>query len=108
MASELIERAMTYVKQKLEKEYSGHDFFHALRVFKVATRISEREGVNVETVQLAALLHDVDDRKVSPDTYKTQANARDFLASNGVDESTTELICQIIRENSCFKENIKS
>lgn len=107
MASELIERAMTYVKQKLEKEYSGHDFFHTLRVFKVATRISEREGANVETVQLAALLHDVDDRKVSPDTYKTQANARDFLASNGVDESTTELICQIIREIS-FGDNTEA
>ncbi len=104
MASWLIERALSYVKERLENEYSGHDFFHTLRVFKVATHISEREGANVETVQLAALLHDVDDRKVSPDTYKTQANARSFLASNDVDEGTAELVCRIIREIS-FGDN---
>ena len=104
MASELIERALTFVKERLEKEYSGHDFFHTLRVFKVATHISEREGANVDVVQLAALLHDVDDRKVSPDTYMTQANARSFLASNCVDENTAELVCRMIREIS-FGDN---
>ena len=100
MANELIERARIYVQKRFEKEYSGHDYFHTLRVFNMATRIAEREGANVETVQLAALLHDVDDRKISPDTYESQANAREFLKSNGVDQDKTELICCIIREIS--------
>ena len=100
MVSELIEKAQAYVKNKFENEYSGHDYFHTLRVFNMATRIAEREGACVETVQLAALIHDVDDRKISPTTYQTQANAREFLASNGVACDRIELICQIIREIS--------
>ena len=100
MAADLMERAQRYVRNKFENEYSGHDYFHTLRVFKMATRIAECEGVNVEIVQLAALLHDVDDRKISPDTYESQANARTFLLSNGVNEKTIELVCQIVREIS--------
>ena len=100
MAGDLIERARAYVQDKFENEYSGHDYFHTLRVFKMATRIAESEGASVETVQLASLLHDVDDRKISPDTYESQANARGFLLGNGVDADKVERICQIIREIS--------
>ena len=100
MASELIERAQDFVRRRFENEYSGHDYFHTLRVFKMATRIAESEGADVETVQLAALLHDVDDRKISPETYEGQANARGFLLSVGIDGEPANLICGIIREIS--------
>jgi uncharacterized protein len=105
MTDELIERALTYVQDKLENEYSGHDYFHTLRVFKMATRIAECEGADVGVVRLAALLHDIDDRKISPETSKTQANARRFLLSCGVSENTVELICGIIREISFGANN---
>ena len=105
MATQLIDRAQEYVRDKFENEYSGHDYFHTLRVFKMATRIAECEGAKVEIVQLAALLHDVDDRKISPETYESQANAREFLISNGVDKDTIELICRIIREISFGANN---
>ena len=100
MNKEIIDRAMAYVKEKFENEYSGHDWFHTLRVFRTATRIAEAEGADVETVQLAALLHDVDDRKLSPETYAEQKNARNFLAENGVEESVICEICRIISEVS--------
>ena len=96
----LIELTQFYIQEKFKNDFSGHDYFHTLRVFKMATHIAECEGANVEIVQLAALLHDVDDRKLSPETYQTQANARAFLLSNKVDESVVENICQIIREIS--------
>lgn len=104
MQNELIARAAEYVKEKFENEYSGHDWFHTLRVFRTATRIAEAEGADVETVQLAALLHDVDDRKLSPETYEDKANARSFLSANNVDESRIDEICRIIGEIS-FAEN---
>ena len=104
MKNELIARAAEYVKEKFENEYSGHDWFHTLRVFRTATRIAEAEGADVETVQLAALLHDVDDRKLSPETYEDKANARNFLSANKVDESRIDEICRIIGEIS-FAEN---
>ena len=100
MNKEIIARATAYVKEKFENEYSGHDWFHTLRVFRTATRIAEAEGADLETVQLAALLHDVDDRKLSPETYAKQKNARSFLAENGVEESVVCEICRIISEVS--------
>ena len=65
-----------------------------------AARIAEREGANVEIVQLAALLHDVDDRKLSPDTYEGQIKTRRFLAEHGLENDAIEQICRIIREVS--------
>ena len=100
MQNELIARAAAYVKENFENEYSGHDWFHTLRVFRAATRIAEAEGADLVTVQLAALLHDVDDRKLSPETYAEQKNARVFLAENGVEESVICEICRIISEVS--------
>ena len=100
MTNTLIEKALVYVKEEFEKEFSGHDYFHTLRVFRLTTRIAELEGADVTVAQLAAILHDVDDRKISPETYSTQANARRFLLSNGVDADTVERICLIIREIS--------
>ena len=105
MTVELIERAQDYVRKKFENEYSGHDYFHTLRVFKMATRIAKNEGADVKIVQLAALLHDVDDRKLSPETYQNQTHARNFLRENGVEVDAIEHICQIIREISFGANN---
>ena len=104
MHKEIIDRAAAYVREKFENEYSGHDWFHTLRVFKTATRIAEAEGADLVTVQLAALLHDVDDRKLSPGTYEDKANARGFLSENNVASCKIEGVCRIIGEIS-FAEN---
>ena len=100
MLNTIIGNAVTYVKEKFEKEFSGHDYFHALRVYKTATHIAECEGADLEMVQLAALLHDVDDRKISPETYENQANAKSFLEQEGVSSEIIERICRIISEIS--------
>lgn len=100
MQKDIINQALEYVKKMFENEYSGHDYFHTLRVFKMATHIAEKENADVEIVQLAALLHDVDDFKLSPETYAQKTNARSFLQINQVDEETIEKICQIIGEIS--------
>ena len=100
MQIDIIARAEEYVKALFESEFSGHDYFHTMRVFNMATRIAEGEGAQVCIVQLAALLHDVDDRKLSPQTYENLTNAKEFLSSNGVNEEDIQRICQIIREVS--------
>ena len=100
MQADIIARAEEYVKSLFESEFSGHDYFHTMRVFNMATRIAEGEGAQVSIVQLAALLHDVDDRKLSPQTHENLTNAKEFLSSNGVNEEDIQRICQIIREIS--------
>ena len=49
---------------------------------------------------LAALLHDVDDHKLSPDTCKEMNRAADFLRNNNVPEDRVQRVLQIISEIS--------
>lgn len=100
MENRLISLAIEYVKQTFENDYSGHDFFHTFRVYKMATNIALKENANIEIVQLSALLHDVDDIKLSPETHLNKDRAVSFLRKNGVDEKTIYVICQIINEIS--------
>lgn len=46
------------------------------------------------------MLHDVDDAKLSPETYATKKNAVDFMESNGLDNEIIEAVCKIIEEVS--------
>ena len=96
----IINDAIAYVKQIFKNDYSGHDFFHTLRVYKMATRIAEEEGADLLTVQLAALLHDVDDIKLSPATHANKDRAVSFLREHGVGKTAISAICEIISEVS--------
>lgn len=96
----IIESAMNYLKLFFENEFSGHDYFHSLRVYELAKRIAKIESANVEIVSLAALLHDVDDIKLSPATYKNKSNAVTFLKKEKVSDSDISRICNIIDEVS--------
>lgn len=97
---QIIEKTLSYVKEYFENESSGHDYFHTLRVYKMAKNIAAEEKANMNVVLLAALLHDVDDFKLSPTTSKNKDNARNFLKNNGVLDCDIELICKIIDEVS--------
>ena len=100
MQPNIVAHALAYVKQIFQNDYSGHDYFHTLRVYNMATHIAEREGADVPTVQLVALLHDVDDIKLSPATHQNKDNARRFLAQNGADQAKIDEICRMIEEIS--------
>ena len=100
MSRTLIDDAILYVKNLFRDEYSGHDFFHTLRVYKTATQIAKQEQANLQIVQLAALLHDIDDIKLSPETHADKTRAVLFLREHGVSEETIETICGIIDEVS--------
>ena len=96
----MINEAMEYARGIFEADASGHDFDHTLRVYKMAIRIAEEERADVQQVALAALLHDVDDRKISPETYENKDRAVYFLQKHGVTEEETLKIVQIISEIS--------
>jgi uncharacterized protein len=100
MQEEIINQALEYVKKIFESDYSGHDFYHTLRVFKMATHIAIEENANLEIVQLAALLHDVDDIKLSPTTYSVKKNAVDFMKQNKLSDEIINSVCKIIEEVS--------
>ena len=96
----LIENAINYIKEIFKNEFSGHDYFHTIRVYNMALRIADEENADTLIVSLAALLHDVDDVKLSPETSKNKDNARKFLKENNMDGDYINLICEIIDEIS--------
>lgn len=100
MKNELIKNTLEFVKNIFENDFSGHDYFHTLRVYKMATNIAIKENADIEIVQLSALLHDVDDIKLSPKTHANKDNAVSFLKANNVDENKINTVCQIISEVS--------
>ena len=75
----LINKTMEFVKEFFKNEYSGHDYYHTFRVYNIAIEIAKEEQANLRIVSLAALLHDVDDVKLSPNTSVNKDNARKFL-----------------------------
>ena len=89
----MIEKAKAFVKMCMAGDASGHDWFHTLRVLHLAEQIAAAEpGADMEAVRLIALLHDVDDRKLSPRTHENLDNARNFLKKNGMAEDRLHLI----------------
>ena len=100
----VIQNAIAFVKNFFKNECSGHDCFHTMRVYKTTLTITQKEGGNVAIASLIALLHDVDDIKISPSTSANKDNARGFLKANGVNEETIDLICKGINEIS-YKGN---
>lgn len=96
----IVNKCIEYVKEYFKNESSEHDFYHTLRVYNTAKKIAILENADVEIVMLAALLHDVDDIKISPNTYKNKDHARCFLKENNVDINKINLITQIIEEVS--------
>ena len=96
----LIENAINYIKEIFKNEFSGHDYFHTIRVYNMALKIADEENADTLIVSLAALLHDVDDVKLSPETSKNKDNARKFLKENNMDGDSINLICEIIDEIS--------
>ncbi len=53
-----------YIRQTFETEGSGHDWWHIYRVWKLAVQIQKNEGGDLFIIEMAALLHDLDDWKL--------------------------------------------
>ena len=96
MMDRIIENAKAFAKDIFSADSSGHDYHHTLRVWALARTIGEAEGADMAVVELAALLHDVDDHKLSPDTAENKDRAAGFLRSQGVAEDRIKEILRII------------
>lgn len=87
------------VKKHCEGDSTGHDWWHIYRVVKLAIRIGEHENANLELVEIAALMHDLDDWKLSADS-ENYPNARKLLKENNFDQSTIDKVIEIIEQVS--------
>ncbi len=104
--NQIISNAIEYTRKMFQNESSGHDFWHTLRVYNNATQIAQNENCDIFIVQLAALLHDVDDQKIFGGTVGQYDNAKQFMIDNEIDENKINQVCQIINKISYKGDHI--
>lgn len=96
--TDLIKKTADYVRNELDGEGSGHDWWHIYRVWQLAKHIAAKEEADLQVVELAALLHDIADWKFhNGDTEAGPRKAREWLEQQGADENIIEHVCEIIR-----------
>ena len=99
----LVEDAIDYVTKLLGENSGGHDAAHAIRVYKNALKIADKEqGSDLTVVALASILHDADDHKLFDST--DNENTRAFLSAHGVSSDITEKVCSVI-DSVSFSRN---
>jgi uncharacterized protein len=95
----LIQKTAVYVKAKLMKEFSGSDWSHIERVWKMAKRLQKEEGGDLELVELAALLHDLGDYKnYEFNEIKGSLVLHGMMDVLDIDEKDQEKLLKIIDE----------
>lgn len=101
----MIEKTKEFVKEKLYGEGSGHDWFHIERVYNLSRYLAEKENADSFIVEMAALLHDIDDWKFSSNNDNTPTNTEVFLKKIQVNEEDLIKIIKIINTIS-FKGGV--
>jgi uncharacterized protein len=97
---QILAAARAHVRERLEHDSSGHDWWHIDRVVRLARRLAEEEGVDVFLCELAALTHDLADWKLNPDEAQALEDLRAWLAQHDVDATTSAAVMEIITHMS--------
>jgi uncharacterized protein len=99
---EIIANTVEFVKKRMKDDATGHDWWHVHRVWKMAIYLAEKENANMFEVQLAALLHDIEDWKLIEKENKNGSVVNEWLISQQLSEKEISNITEII-ENVSFK-----
>jgi len=97
---EIIKRTEDYIASESSSEGSGHDWFHVDRVRKMAIRIGRLESCDLFITEMAALLHDLDDWKLTDSKSTASSKSEKWLQEVGVRPEVLESILKIIDEVS--------
>jgi len=101
---QVIEETKAYVKESFSAYGSSHDWEHIRRVWTNAKQIAQEETVDLYTVELAALLHDLTDRKYYKGTEEEgNKMLTDFLKRKNIEPSRITRILEIINNMSYSK-----
>ena len=102
--AEILDKTDALIRDKFSDETTGHDYWHMYRVRKLAVQIAAGEkDLDLFTVELAALLHDIADWKFTDgDADAGPKAARQWLESLGTNEKVIKNVEDIVR-NISFK-----
>ena len=54
----MIAEAVNYIKNIFQNDFSGHDYFHSLQVYRVARAIAEQENADREIVSKIGMVEE--------------------------------------------------
>ncbi|EGG22518.1 hypothetical protein DFA_04646 [Cavenderia fasciculata] len=103
----LMNKIIDFVKNEMKNNDPSHDFKHVERVVDLTRQIAKSENYqgDMELLEVAAYLHDVNDWKYSGSETAGVEAARLFLADQSYPEDKIEKVCQIIQDIS-FKNEL--
>ncbi|PKP35996.1 MAG: phosphohydrolase [Bacteroidetes bacterium HGW-Bacteroidetes-15] len=104
--NDFLKDAIVLAKSFHSSDTTGHDWWHVYRVWKMAKHSAQREGADILLVELAALLHDMDDHKIEGADWENFPNARKTLHSVNADNDLIEKVIGIIKEVSFKGANV--
>ena len=103
MSQELVKKIAEFVRLKLQNEPTGHDWFHTKRVWEMAKKIQEKEGGELELIELAALMHDLgDNTQYEFDKIKGSLILRGMMEVLNIEPEKQEKVLEII-ESAKYK-----
>ncbi|RCX23847.1 uncharacterized protein DFP94_1011451 [Fontibacillus phaseoli] len=92
----IIEAAVSFVKNELEFEPSGHDWWHIERVRNLAVAIAKQEQADLLVCELSALLHDIADEKLNDTKEAGLEKVCSWLMSHGAERRLMDHVMLII------------
>lgn len=87
-----------FVRSYFKSEGTGHDWWHIHRVRQMALKIAKTEGGDQFLIEMAALLHDLDDWKLKPENESSKT--KEWLNQINLNNSDSEKILEIISQIS--------
>lgn len=99
---DVIQKLEEYVKVALGADSTGHDWHHVRQVRDMALRIAEKEGGDRELIELAAIAHDIGDRKFHASEQAGDEKTIAALREAGASPELIERVMYIV-QNISFK-----
>lgn len=96
----MLAAAERFARRAHAGEATGHDWWHVARVRENAKRIHAEEGGDLLVIELAALLHDVGDRKLIGKDADDYTIADTFLARVRVPSVVRSAVMHVVRDLS--------
>ncbi|MBM7663227.1 uncharacterized protein JOC85_004098 [Bacillus mesophilus] len=100
--NEVIKHTQEFVKNILENDPSGHDWWHIVRVYNTAIELAKQENADLFIVEMSALLHDIADEKLNESEEIGLRRVADWLDTCEVEQEKKKHILYII-QNMSFK-----